>query len=55
MLDYEAHMFEKFNLVLKAALQNPSHCQDLRIQTTGANPSASVAIPAYILKKFIKK
>lgn len=53
-MTYEEEQLAKFKLVIDAACQNPTCHQDVEIKTSGYEPSASVKIPAYILKKLVK-
>lgn len=54
MNDYTTKEFEKVMTVVEAALQNPGQ-GDIEIRTRGFNPSASVTVKAYVLKKFLTK
>jgi hypothetical protein len=51
---YEREMFEKLMTVVNAGDQNPASGNDLEIKTKGYQPSASVSIPSYLMKKFLK-
>ena len=50
---YELREFEKLQLVIKAALQNPSR-QGVRLSTEGSDPAVAMTIEAYVLEKFLK-
>ncbi len=52
-MSYERDEFDKLMTVIKAAGQNPGHCQGVEIKTQGCNPSGSVKIEAYVLEKFL--
>lgn len=54
MSDYEAKELEKLKLVLKAALANEGHGDELTIETTGHDPHARVRVKAYVFAKFLK-
>jgi hypothetical protein len=51
---YERDEFEKLKTVIDAACQNKTLFKELRISTTGTNPSASVTIDAHTMRKFLK-
>lgn len=52
---YEEEQIGKVWTVIKAALQNPSSRGDVRIETSGHEPHASITIPAYVLEKFLTR
>ena len=50
---YERNEYEKLVTVIRAAGQNASD-KELRITTSGHDPSVSIRIQAYVLEKFLK-
>ena len=51
--EYEQDQFDRLKTVVEAACQNDTIQSDVTVSTTGDNPSASVTIPGYLLKKFL--
>lgn len=52
---YEQEQYDKLLLVVDAAKQNKGFYTDIRLQTSGSDPSASATISATILEKIIKR
>jgi hypothetical protein len=51
---YESEMRDKLQTVVEAGKQNRGFYNELRIQTTGSDPSACVVISASLLEKFLR-
>lgn len=56
MDQYEREEYEKFMMVIKAALKNKAVTggNKIRVATAGSSPSVSFTIEAYVLIKFMK-
>ena len=53
--DYEDRMLDRLYKMLDLAEHNVGVDRDIYLETTGHNPHVRLRVPAYVLRKFLKR